>query len=217
MATRERPVDSGRERGRDLIRKIGKEIRLARRNGGLSVQSVAGEVGISAMDMSRIERGLAPWVSLTLLATICAVVGLDLSAKTYPGGQPLRDARHARLLARFRNLLHPSLRWMTEVPLPSERDQRSWDGVVVGPGWYYGTEAETNPIDGQALCRRLQLKRRDGGVSGVILLLPDTRQTRAFRREFADLLVADYPVSGRRALASLAEGSEPGGGAIVVL
>lgn len=199
------------------MREVGREIRLARRSLGLSLASVAAAAGTSAATLSRIERGQSRDVSLVLLAKACAVVGLDLSVRAFPGGQPLRDARHARLLARFRSKLHPSLSWSTEVPLPNPGDQRAWDGLVRGTAWRYGTEAEMNPSDGQMVCRRLQLKRRDGGVDGVILLLPDTRQTRAFRREFADLLATDYPVSGRHALERLAAGADPGGSAVVVL
>lgn len=171
-----------------MIRVIDGEIRLARIRLGLSIAAVAREVGISPAELSRIERARAEWVSVVVLAIICAVVGLDLSARAYPGGRPIRDARHVTLLARFRARLHLSLRWSTEVPLPIQRDQRAWDAMVSGPDWRYGIEAEMNPIDGQALVRRLALKQRDGGVDGVILLLPDTRQARQFRREFAGLL-----------------------------
>jgi transcriptional regulator with XRE-family HTH domain len=196
---------------------IGGEIRLARRGLALSLGTVAREVGISTSELSRIERGHAPWVPLGVLAETSAVVGLDLWARTYPGGVPLRDGRHARLLDRFRGLLHRTLIWHTEVLLPGHGEQRAWDGMILGPGWRYGAEAELNPIDGQAVIRRVKRKAHDGGVDGVILLLPDTRQSRLFRREFADLLTADFPLSGTRALELLAAGANPGGNAIVVL
>jgi hypothetical protein len=61
------------------------------------------------------------------------------------------------------------------------------------------------------------LKQRDGAVDGVILLLPDTRQARLFRREFADLLATDFPIAARSALARLAKGLDPGGNAIVMI
>ncbi|CAN5756453.1 hypothetical protein BH24CHL5_BH24CHL5_00330 [soil metagenome] len=200
-----------------MARTVGREIRLARRGHGLSLKQVGQTVGISASELSRIERGLAEWAPLVGLAQLCAVVGLDLSARAYPGGSPIRDARHAALLNRLRTTLHPGLRWSTEVPLPNPADQRAWDAMISGDGWRYGTEAELNPIDGQALIRRLTLKRRDGGVDGVILLLSDTRQSRIFRREMADLLATDFPVSGGIALARLQAGAAPGGSAIVVL
>lgn len=200
-----------------MVAAIGRDIRLARRTLSLSVRAVAAQAGISASEESRLERGQAPWASLVLLSRVCAIVGLDLHARTYPGGRPLREARHARLLDRLRQHLHRSLRWQTEAPLPIQRDQRAWDGMIGGEAWRYGVECELNPLDGQAVLRRLQLKRRDGAVDGVILLLPDTRQTRLFRREFAELLAHDFPVSGRRALELLAAGVDPGGSAIVVL
>lgn len=168
-------------------------------------------------ELSRIERGLAGWASVVVLSQLCAVVGLDLAARAYPGGAPLRDARHGRLLSKLKAAISSALRWAIEVPLPNPGDQRAWDAVVRGGAWRYGIEAELNPIDGQALLRRLTLKERDGMVDGVILLMPDTRQTRLFRREFADLLAVQFPVRGAIALSRLAAGDDPGGSAIVVL
>lgn len=217
MVAKQRAADRGTIRGRDIIRMIGSEIRRARVGLGLSIEFVAREVGISPSELSRLERAEAPWASVVILARICAVVGLDLSARAYPGGAPLRDARHARVLSRFRVRLHASVGWGTEVPLPNPGDQRAWDAMIKGTGWRFGVEAELNPTDGQALIRRLMLKQRDGGVDGVILLMPDTRQTRQFRREYADLLVASFPVPGRVALDRLAKGLHPGGNAIVII
>jgi transcriptional regulator with XRE-family HTH domain len=217
MATRERAHDRGTERGRDLNRAIGREIRLARHRLSLSLERVAGGAGISASELSRIERGLAPWVSVVVLARLCALVGLDLSVKAYPGARPMRDARHARMLARLKSALHPSLHWATEVPLPHVGDQRAWDALVRGGQWRYGVEAELNPIDGQALIRRTTLKRRDGDVDGVLLVVPDTRQGRTFRREYADLLSSELPIPGTLALRRLAAGDDPGGSALVTV
>lgn len=199
------------------MRSTGAEIRLARIQRGLSIALVASAVGISPSELSRIERGVAPWVSVTVLSRICAVVGLDLFVRAYPGGRPLRDARHGRQLAKLKARLHPTLGWALEVPLPNPGDQRAWDAMIRGDAWRYGVECEMNPIDGQAMLRRLALKQRDGMVDGVILLLPDTRQARLFRREFAQLLDEQFPVSSAKALRRLAAGLDPGGCAIVTL
>lgn len=217
VGARERAATRGTRRGLDLTRAIGSEIRIARRRLGLRLVDVARQVGISASELSRIERGRAEWVSMLVLAEACAVVGLDLVARVYPGPRPLRDAHHGRMLTRFHGRIHPALGWGTEVPLPTPGDQRAWDALVRGSDWRYGIEAELNPIDGQALLRRLALKQRDGMVGGVILLMPDTRQTRLFRREFADLLAVQFPVRGSLALTRLAAGHDPGGSAMVVL
>lgn len=200
-----------------MLRVIGNEIRLARTRLSLSIRVVSREVGISPAELSRIERARAEWVKVIVLARLCAVVGLDLTARAYPGSRPLRDARHAQQLGRLKARLDASLRWSTEVPLPIPGDQRAWDAMISGTGGSYGVEAELNPIDGQALLRRLALKQRDGAVDGVILLVPDTRQAREFRRQFGPLLEADFPIQPRLALARLAAGNRPDGNTVVVL
>jgi hypothetical protein len=217
MATRRRPADVGIERGRRLLADLIGEETLARRDRGLSLTDIGGALGFSAAVGSRTERGLVPDVGLIRLSAMLSVVGLELSARAYPGGSPMRDAGHAALLRRFRAYLHQSLRWSIEVSLPRPGDQRAWDGFVRGADWMYGAEAETHPTDGQALARRLELKVRDGGVDGVILILPATRHARAFLAAAGDLLAPSFPVPGRRAIELLRAGVDPGGNSIVIV
>lgn len=172
---------------------------------------------MSESQVSRIERGLVAHVSVTELAKLHAVVGLDLSLKSYPAGQPIRDAAHVALLDDFHRLLHRSVRWAVEVPLPIPGDRRSWDALVSASSWRYGVEAETAPRDAQSLARRLQLKQRDGEVDGVLLVLRRTEQTRRFLNEVGALLHERFPVDGVRALELLRAGADPGGSAIIVL
>ncbi len=217
MATRERAVDRGTAKGVAALRAIGAEIRLSRRSSGLSLAAVASASRLSPSELSRIERAMVPGVGLLTLSEICAVVGLDLAARAYPGSRPIRDARHAALLERLHRRIHVSLRWSLEVPLPAHSEQRAWDALVGGSGWRLGIEAELNPIDGQGLLRRLNLKERDGLVDGVILLMPDTRQSRAFRREYAIALRQEFPIRARTVLDRLANGLHPGGSSVLVL
>jgi transcriptional regulator with XRE-family HTH domain len=219
MATRQRPVDRGTEHALDLIARTGRELRAARRSAGLGLAAVGRAVAMSASAISRLERGLVRDASLYDLARIAAVVGLELSVRAFPAGEPIRDRGHVRLLDRLRRFVHASLIWRIEVPMPNLGDPRAWDATITGPrnAWIYGVEAETNPHDGQALLRRINLKLRDGGVDGVILLLPDTRRSRAFRRAFGPLLERDFPVAGSVAMKRLAAGLDPGGNAVVVL
>ena len=172
---------------------------------------------MSASALSRIERGLVPATSIVRLAQMHATVGLDLSARSYPGGAPLRDAGHAAFMSSFRALLHPSWRWATEVPLPIAGDQRAWDGLMALRTCRYGVEAEMAPHDAQALARRLQLKARDGAVDGVVLILPRTRTVRDFLAATMPLLALLFPVPGSRALELIAAGVDPGGSTIIVL
>jgi hypothetical protein len=217
MAARTRPVDRGSDRARLALSTLGRELRAARTERGLSLAAVGAVVGISASQTSRIERGRAPNVSIWQMTRLMTTVGLDLAIKAFPGGQPVRDAAQVALLTRFRSRLHPTLRWATEVPLPVQGDQRAWDAVVPGAGWRFGIEAETAPTDVQALLRRIALKHRDSGLDGVILVLGSTRRTRALVTGARDLLASAFPVPGRRALELLAAGVALQGNALVVI
>jgi hypothetical protein len=181
------------------------------------VLDIGRAIDLSGPAVSRVLGGRTEDAGVIRLSTIAAVVGLDLAIRTYPGGTPVRDAAHGALLRAFRARLHASLTWGTEVPLPRSRDQRAWDGFIRGRGWRYGVEAETHPTDAQALGRRLELKRLDGDVDGVILVLPATRHTRTFLRLAGDLLRPNFPIAGSRALELLGAGVDPGGSAIVVI
>jgi hypothetical protein len=88
--------------------------------------------------------------------------------------------------------------------------------VTGGVDWRAGVEAETVIADTQALERRLSLKRRDGGLARVILLIADTpRNRRALAA--APAAFSDFPLRGREILTALAAGRDPGGSGIVML
>ena len=224
MAVRQRRVDGGVEGGGFLVGQVGREFKGARLNAGLSQQDVADAVGISRPQYGRIERGRSPQVSLVTIATIAAVLGLEASLRPFPVGDPIRDAGHVALLQRFGSHLHDSLAWRTEVAFPRPRDPRAWDGIV--SGFRYpanrmsrrgAVEAETRPVDVQALERKLGLKERDGGADLLILLLADTRHNRALLVGASATLRSRFPLDGRRALELLADGVDPAANAIVLL
>jgi transcriptional regulator with XRE-family HTH domain len=217
VGTVERPIERAKERASAATGRAGTELRAARRDRNLSLAMVGASVGITAAAVSRIERGLAPEVSVLRLAQLSEAVGLELSLRFYGGGLPVRDAAHAALLARFHQAIHPTLRWAVEVPFPRPGDQRAWDALVAGTGWRYGVEAETAPRDVQALARRLAMKLRDGNTDGILLVLPKTRRVREFLVAGQGLLDATLPVSAATARARLAAGLDPGGDAIVLI
>ena len=190
---------------------------MARTGRGLSLKQVGHATGLSESVVSRIERGLNIRVTVFDLARLHAVVGLDLSVRSYPGGQPIRDAAHVTLLEDFRSGLHRSITWSTEVPLSSRGDARAWDGFLRTADWRYGVEAETAPNDCQAMVRRIQQKERDSHVDGVILILRPTRQTRALLSAALPTLLDAFPVEGERAVSSLRAGVDPGGSAVIVV
>jgi transcriptional regulator with XRE-family HTH domain len=216
MGTRERPLDRARRAADHHRAEAAREIRLARINAGLSQRAVAKEARVSHATVGRVERNQEPELSLDLLDRLASVVGLEMTVRFYPSGDPIRDAAHVALLARLRARLHPTLRWRTEVPLPIAGDRRAWDAVIAGPGWTIGVEAETRLRDVQAVVRKVALKARDGQLNGLILLLADTRSNRAAVRAAADELDG-FRVHQRDALAALADGRGPDGDVLLIL
>jgi transcriptional regulator with XRE-family HTH domain len=224
MGARQQRLALGDGRGRRLVSLTGSEFKLARLNAALPQREVSSAVGLSRPQYGRIERGLSPEVSLARIAKIAAVLGLDASLKFYPASDPIRDGAHLELLERLRVRCHPSLTWRTEVPFPRSGDLRAWDAVIRGfaspPGHRYvrgAVEAETRPVDVQALDRKLALKERDGGADWMILLLADTRHNRALLAGPGKVLRARFPLDGRRALELLGAGVDPGANSLILL
>jgi hypothetical protein len=154
------------------------------------------------------------------IAGCFAVVGLELSFKAYPAGDPIRDRAQRAVLERLHSKTHPSLLWREEVPLAIPQDLRAWDAVISGNSprpWRTRVEAETTLADVQALERRLRLKVRDDPDGHLILLISDIRANRqavaALREGLRDLL----QTPSREILAALEVGREPPGSGIVIL
>lgn len=126
--------------------------------GGLSVREVARVVGVSPHRLERAEQGQTGALTVDLAARIAPVVGLQLAAALYPNGDPVRDRAHLALLERFRQRLHPSLSWRTEVPMPTAGDMRGADGLIEGPSGSILVEAETRLTDLQAVERKALLR-----------------------------------------------------------
>jgi hypothetical protein len=164
-----------------------------------------------------VERGVHKRLTIELLARIAAVVGLDLSLRFYLAGPPLRDAGHAALLGSFRRRTSAAFGWATEVPLPIVGDQRAFDGMLTKPGLRIAVEAEVQLRDLQALQRRLELKKRDGAVDRLVLLVPDTRSNRDAIRAAGATLSAAFPAGTRHVMSALAAGRDPGSDGLAVL
>jgi transcriptional regulator with XRE-family HTH domain len=192
-------------------------LRLARVTAGLNLREVALAAGVSHNKVWRIERATTLDLSVLDLTRVAAVVGLDISLRFYPGGDPIRDAAHVQLLQRLRARIHPDLRWRTEVPLPIPGDGRAWDAAIAGVGFVIGVEAETRVRDAQAVARRVNLKQHDGELDHVILLVADTRANRLALQAARPELAEAFPITQRIALGALAEGRCPGGNSVIVL
>ena len=202
------------------MRRLGADHRIARVGAGLSLREAAAASGSSRSQIWRFERGEIDRVSISDLGAWFSVVGLDLVAKAFPAGDPIRDRAQLALLERLRSRLHPTLRLRTEVPLPIEGDLRAWDAEITGAKpnpWRARVEAETNIADGQALERRLALKLRDDPGGHLILLVSDTRANRAAFRSMGPGLRELLPLETRAILTALAAGRDPGMSGAVIL
>lgn len=208
-------MSTAQEHGRDALRAFGRELRTARVNRGLSQTTVALAIGVSQAQISLVERGDYPTVSILTLARFAAAVGLELSVRGFPAGQPIRDKAHVALLERFRRSIGGGWRLASEVPLPITGDRRAWDRLMRGFGLVIGVEGEMHPTDMQELGRRLSLKKRDGGVDRLIIVMPNS----VWCRQLADLneLGEAFPVRSAEALDALRNGRDPGGDAIVLV
>jgi transcriptional regulator with XRE-family HTH domain len=195
---------------------VGREVRSARHMAGVSQDALGTAVGLSGSEVGRIERGEAPWLTIEHAARLLRAVGLDLWAKTFPIGPPIRDAGHLRLLADFEARLPPPVSPHREWPIPGDRDRRALDLFLAGLPKRTGVEAETNLPDLQALERDLNLKRRDAALERMILLVRDSKRNRDALR-VADALHRSFPLSTRAVMAALSLGRDPGADGIVVL
>jgi hypothetical protein len=172
---------------------------------------------MSHAQVSRIERARLENVTVDQLARLATALGLDLVIRTYPAGDPVRDAGQLKLLERLRERIATTWRWRTEVPLPIPGDRRAWDAVISNGRTTIGIEAEMIVDDIQALERRIALKRRDGQMSAVVLLIARTTRNRNAIDGAGPGLREMFPIEARAMFASLADGSDPGGSGIVML
>jgi transcriptional regulator with XRE-family HTH domain len=207
----------GRERGLGLNRAVAREIRDARNSAGLSLAVVAAAAGISPTELSRVERGLAPWLSIELASRLCAIVGLELWLRTYPAGDAVRDAAHATLAADFRALIPNRIHLESEVPVGHRGDLRAWDLVADSGIVRAGVELETRVRDAQALARRVQLKMRDSGLRNCLIVIRDTHANRAAYQTARATLELLCPVSSAEVLAALRAGQLPAGSGLMFL
>ena len=217
MGAQQRAIDRGGRRGRAILVELGGELRAARTTRGLSQLSVAQASGLSQSSIQRIEAGAATGLSLLQMARVLATVGLDLAARAYPGGSSIRDVAHARLLGSLQALLPEGTPWSLEVLIGGHGDDRAWDALITLRGVRIAVEAETRPRDLQELLRRLAIKRRDGHVDRLVLLLKDSRHNRELLRELGPLVRAPFPVHHPEAIEALRSGQPPRDDALLLL
>jgi transcriptional regulator with XRE-family HTH domain len=168
------------------LTRFGDELRHERIASGLSQAATGHSAGISGSKVSRIEAAKLPRLSLVDAFGVAAVVGLDVSLRTYPGGNAIRDTAQARRLQKLLAVVAAPLQSRAEAPLPATTDvpeQRAWDATVEGAGAVTAIELEMRLYDLQAQQRRLALKVRDGAPGRIVLVVADTHANRRILRE----------------------------------
>jgi transcriptional regulator with XRE-family HTH domain len=220
LPARQRLIDRGSARGRAIVADLAREAEAARLQLGLSYTDIARALGIDRTQVARICRGQSPDLTVVRAAELLTILGLELGAKAYPGGAPLRDAAQVALLERFRARLGSGLRWRAEVPvvaIPGTLDRRAWDGAIEAKTSSAWVEAETALRDAQAVLRRIALKQRDSGNGRVVLLVSDTdRNRRAIQAAERDFRSA-FPGLPRAALRALRTDQLPTENVLLVL
>lgn len=211
----ERLMTVADRRAQEMLAGLGRELRSARLSRGLTQAAISAATSVDQAEVSRIERGRRAGVPIKSISRIAAAVGLELSIRVFPGGQPIRDKAQVALLDRFRKAVGEGWAWAAEVPLPIAGDRRAWDRMLRRGELSIGVEAETRPTDMQELQRRLALKKRDGGADRLLLVMPNSEWCRRLVR--LNDLETSFPVSGRVALRALQDGRDPGGDAVLLL
>ena len=173
---------------------------------------------MSHAQFGRIERGALAAPTIEQLSLACAAVGLKLVVRAYPDGDAVRDAPQLSLLRRLRALVPAPATWQTEVTLSIPGDRRAWDAVIRFPTRdVVAVEAETRLRDAQSVQRRIALKKRDGGIDRVVLLISDTKANRHALRSVREDLRSQFPMDSRATLAAIRAGRAPHADGIVLL
>jgi transcriptional regulator with XRE-family HTH domain len=216
VATKTRAVDEGTRIGKRLLAQLGATAREARIAAGLSQAELGRALGVSRTAVARWESGLFAAATVLDLARALRVLGLELRFTTFPVGSPLRDAGHLKLIERVLSHVVPPLRYQTDAPLPNPGDMRAWDILLALDHRRVAIEVETALRDLQDLVRRINTKRRDGGIDGLVLVLANTQRNRDALPQLLRLM-PEYPrLSRARFYRTLDAGELPPDGIVLI-
>jgi transcriptional regulator with XRE-family HTH domain len=219
MPAAERLRSRGKKRGRRILGDLAHELREARVRAGISQAEVGRRLGMSGDKIWQIENEKLPSLSISDACELAAVLGLDLSARTYPNGAKIRDAGQATRLAKFLSHVGAPLSAETEVALPKLDDApelRAWDAAIKGLDERTGVEFESRLTDIQAMLRHHNAKRRDDPVDHFLLVVANTRHNRSVLAELGDV-IGDLPrLRTANVIATLRNGAHPPTGFILL-
>jgi transcriptional regulator with XRE-family HTH domain len=218
MANRLSFLTDARMRLRRIRAELGAELREARIGRGLRQIDAARALRWSPSKISRVERGLAPTVSLEDIGSLAAAVGLRLSTQLFPVGSRLRDARQAKMINAYQALVAKGV-WAptTEVPVGDARDLRAIDLVLTRGDIRIAHEFISRMRDAQAQSRPLLVKAQAIGACRLILVIAATHANRRAVSEAGAAIRASFPLGTRAILDALRAGRDPGANGIVLI
>ena len=217
---RQRPAEIGSARARAMRRRIADEIRIVRVSGGLSQRELGRRAGYSQSFVSQVERA-AIEATLEAIARLVAAGGGEVNIRVYAGeGVRLRDSGQLEVAELISHAAHPSWTRSFEVPIAPPPDRRAGDMLLQLPVEVSLLEIERALVDFQGQYRAAQLKRlalaeRLGRSVNLLLVLLDTRASRRAVTRHEALAGRAFPISSRRAWASIRAGEPIGGDAIL--
>lgn len=214
-------MDSGRERA---VRGVSGRVRAAagadvvrlRTDAGVTLAALARASGVDPSYLRRVEAGLAQ-PSVETYARLAAALGADLAVRLYPNtGPTIRDRHQARISESLLALIHP--RWQAFPEVAVRHPSRGW----IDLGLHDPRGSVFVAVEIQSELQRLEQLVRwssekaaslpswegwthigDAPDVSRLLVIRDTRATRAVAKEFRRLLAATYPADGEDALAAL--------------
>lgn len=212
---RPRKSDTARRQAEDLIRRLGRELRVARVSLGVSQAELGRRVGLPQSSVSEMERGRLA-ADLATQSRLAAAVGLQLSVRLFPNGHVrLRDSGQLSIAQLLIAQADAAWRPILEHPIGLAPDLRAADLVLVSPVEVIDLEIERNLADLQAQLRAGMLKRDDLAHRFVqpvrfVLVLRDTTRLRQMVHAYARAISAALPKNSREVLAALRSGEPLG-------
>jgi transcriptional regulator with XRE-family HTH domain len=216
-----RSLVTGRDRAAYLARRLGTGLKEQRMVSRISQRELAGRVGISQTELSRLERGQGAGTGLDVWAACAVAMGLQLAAffERTPGADLPRDIEHLRR----QNLVVATAqaggwtaipeatldegRWSRSIDVLLSRAVRReaavveiWDLLLDGGEAMRGLVARV-----EALRARLGPEWRVQGL----LVVRGTHRNRALVRELRRLFAARYPAPSKDWLRALTDHNMP--------
>ena len=151
---------------------------------------------------------------LNTLCRVSGAVGLDLSARAYPGRGPrLRDTGQLEVAEGLRALAHAS--WRVGLEVSAGEHGQAADEVFFGPTEIIQVEVERLILDWQgqyrpALRKREVLAARHDRPVRLVIAVEDTKRNRRMLAEHASLIKELFPAGSREVMRAIRTGEPLG-------